>query len=201
VLRKCFELSSLVPLTVYVLIHTGSYLGALFGATGFGVSAGNGLELALEVALVWVPLAFHVGYGIWLSQTSLEQPSAERTRSLLLRASGFAALAFIAYHAFCFRLPILRGERDGTDVANQLALSLSTTEWGIPIPAIVHLLGLAVVSVHLAAGLARFIETWRLASAARAELVARLLSIALFAASSASVIELATGSALPNFVR
>lgn len=200
-LRKCFELSSVVPLTVYVLVHLSSYLGALFGATHFGAGTGNGFELALEIALVWLPLAFHVAYGAWLLQTQLEPAGSERRRSLVLRASGVAALLFLVYHASWFRIPILRGERDPSDVANQLALHLSSTAWGVPVPAILHLLGLGAVSVHLAAGLARFIEHWRLASSARAELVARSVSIALFAVSSATVIELATGSALPNFMR
>jgi len=190
-----------VPLTVYVVVHLGSYLRVLFGASDFGPSGAAHFELILEIALVWLPLAFHVAYGAWLIPQKIQAPTPERAQSILLRASGVAALAFLLYHAWWLRLPMLRGERSPADVGNMLAAGLSATEWGVPLPAILHLLGLGVVSAHLATGLARFFEKWRLASAARSQLVARALSIALFGVGSAAVVELATGSAVPNFVR
>lgn len=200
-LRKWFELTSVVPLGVYVLVHLGSYLRALFGATEFGAGSGSGFELALEIVLVWLPLGFHALYGAWLTPRPIAASGLERNRTLLLRASGIALLAFLAYHSYWLRRPHLRGERSPADVANALAAGLSATEWGIPIVAIVHLLGLGALCVHLAAGLARSLVNFGLAGAARAQLVARALSITLFCLSSATVVELATGSALPNFVR
>lgn len=210
-LRKWFELSSVVPLAVYVLIHAASYVGALFGARSFGEGSGSGVELVLEVCLVWAPLAFHVSYGFFLMATGgepadtnrrdTEGEEAHRRRTLLLRASGLGALAFLAYHAYWLRGPILSGEQSSADTALRLAAGLSSLHWGVPIPAALHLLGLGVVCAHLAAGLARFFATFRVTSRTRAERLARVLSIALFAAGSATVIDLATGSALPNFVR
>jgi succinate dehydrogenase / fumarate reductase, cytochrome b subunit len=201
VLRKWFELSAVVPLAVYVVVHLGSYMRVLFGATTFGASGATHFQLVAEIALVWLPLAFHAIYGAWLIPRKIEGVAPERNQTVLLRVSGVGALGFLLYHASWLRLPLLRGERSPADVGNMLAAGLSATDWGIPVPAILHLLGLAVVSAHLATGLARFFEKWRLASAARAQLVARALSLALFGVGSATVVELATGSALPNFVR
>lgn len=199
VLRKWFELSSVVPLAVYVVVHAASYARALFGAQSFGEGTGSGFELALEVCLVWAPLAFHVAYGTLLMAQGAAPRDANSRRSLVLRASGIGALAFLAYHAWWLRGPMLTGEQTAADTALRLAAGLSSLRWGVPVPAILHLLGLALVCVHLAAGLARFLANFRLTTSARAERLARALSIALFAVGSATVVELATGSALPHF--
>lgn len=197
-LRKWFELSSVVPLAVYVLVHAASYARALFGARRFGEASG-GVELALELCLVWAPLVFHVIYGALLMARGEAPSDANSRRTLVLRASGIGALAFLGYHAWWLRLPMLNGEQTPADTAQRLAAGLSSLHWGVPVPAILHLLGLALVCVHLAAGLARFFANWRVTTLARAERLARALSIALFAVGSATVVELATGAALPHF--
>lgn len=210
-LRKWFELSSVVPLAVYVLVHAASYVGVLFGAEGVSAGSGTGFELLLEVGLVWAPFAFHAAYGLWLTSQSSAgtartggtggSSEAERRRSVVLRVTGVAALCFVVYHASWLRLPVLRGEQSSADTLLALTAGLSSMRWGVPVAAIAHLVGLGVVSVHLAVGLGRFLETWRITSSERAARVARALSVALFATGSAVVVELATGSALPNFVR
>lgn len=200
-LRKWFELSSVVPLAVYVLVHSASYVGVLFGAEGASAGSGAGVELFLELGLVWAPLAFHTGYGAWLMSQSIGNDPVERRRRVVLRATGVAALCFIAYHAYWLRVPVLGGEQSSADTALSLTAGLSSLRWGVPVAAILHLVGLGVVCVHLAVGLGRFLETWRITSAPQAPRLARALSIVLFAAGSATVVELATGSALPNFMR
>jgi hypothetical protein len=82
-----------------------------------------------------------------------------------------------------------------------LAAGLSSTVSGFPLSAALHCLGLGAVALHLALGLAAFAEKWGLLTRAPARRAANLLSLTLFLVGGATVIELATGSILPRFVR
>lgn len=201
-LRILFELSGVVPLSVYALVHIGSYASALFGATRFGVEASTEpLWLAFEIALVWLPLLFHAAYGLALLTTPLESERSERQRGLLLRASGCIALPFILGHSLWLRVPLWRGTRAPEDVAQMLAAGLSTTLYGLPLSAALHFVGLAAVTLHLGLGLGAFSEKWGLLARGPARRTANLFSLALFLVGSATVFELATGSVLPYFAR
>lgn len=200
-LRIWFELSGVVPLAVYTVVHVGSYAGALFGRVTFGVSPATPGWLALEVALVWLPLLFHVGYGLRLLKTPLDSERSERQRGYLLRASGLIALPFVLGHGLWLKLPLWRGTRAPEDVAQMLASRLSATMSGVPLSAAVHFIGLAAVALHLGLGLGAFAEKWGLLARTPARRAAGLLSLLLFLVGSATVVELATGSALPHFVR
>lgn len=201
-LRTWFELSAVVPLTVYACVHVGAYTGTLFGSTRFGVEASTRPAwLAFEIALVWLPLAFHAAYGLRLISTPLAEERAERQRGVLLRVTGVTALPFVLAHGVWLRLPLWRGTRAPEDVAQMLAATLSQTVSGFPLGALLHFFGLGAVTLHLALGLGAFVEKWGILARVPARRLANLLSLALFLAGSATVIEFATGSVLPRFVR
>lgn len=201
VLRRCFELSGVVPLGVFLLVHVGNYARALAGATDYGVATASGfVTVALELALVWVPLLFHAGYGAWLATTPLGVGAEERRRSLLIRVSGVCVVPFVVAHALWLRWPILRGERAPEDVAEMLAARLSETIQGFPFVAVVHLLGVGAICVHLGFALPRFMKEWGIAEAVRARRIALVACWALFALGAATVVELASGSAAVRFL-
>jgi hypothetical protein len=198
-LRKCFELSGVVPLSVFVVVHVLSYSQVLFGRAAFGVTSG-GAWTVLECLLVWLPLAFHSLVGLRLSTEPLEPVEPERSRSWLLRGSGALSVPFIAAHAFWFRWPLLRGELTSEDLPQLLAARLASTLAGVPLTAALHLVGLALVSLHLALGLPRFLARWGVLSARPARGLGLGLAALMFALGAASIIELATGSLLPRFL-
>jgi len=198
VLRRLFELAGVVPLGVFVLVHVASYATALFGRSSFGAAErGSVLALAAEVVCVWLPLAFHAVYGAWLGFGRLESDVSVRRRTVLLRVTGIFALVFIALHAAWLRLPLLLGERGPEDVQQMLAAGLSETFQGVPLTAALHIAGLGVVLFHLALGLPRFIEKWGLGEAVVARRAAAIACAALFALGVATVVQFATGSAMP----
>jgi len=200
--RIWFELSGVVPLAVYALVHVGAYARALFGRATFGVaSPTNAAWLALEVALVWLPLLFHAGYGVRLLSAPLVAQSGERQRSILLRVSGAVALPFVLGHGLWLKLPLWRGARAPEDLAQMLASGLSATLSGVPLNAALHFIGLGAVALHLGLGLGSFAEGWGILARAPARRAAGLFSLLLFLVGGATVVELATGSALPHFVR
>ncbi len=201
-LRFLFELSGVVPLALYAVIHVGSYAGVLFGFERFGTPSAEGAgALALECALLWLPLAFHCGYGAWLLTSPLGADARERQRSLLARSSAVVTLIFLLAHALWLRRPLWSGQRAPEDAHQLLAAGLSTTTAGVPLIAALHLVGIAALATHLDLGLARFAEQFGLLSQRAARRAARVTSLALFFIAAATVVKFATGSALPSFQR
>jgi len=201
-LRRCFELSGVAPLGVYLVVHVASYTRALAGSDEFGLFAERSLaELLLELTLVWLPLGFHAGYGSWLATRKLPQPTDEKRYAVLMRATGLSSIVFLVWHALWFSWPLKSGRLEPGDVAERLAASLSSTSDGLPLFASLHLLGLGVVCAHFGWGFARFLERWGITRARPARIGAGLLSATLFGLGTATVIELATGAIVPRFTR
>ncbi len=202
-LDRLFALSGVVPLGVYTLVHVAVYGSALFGGTSFGIATNSALSTALETALVWLPLGVHTLLGLRRTLEPLPEASSSpspRQASLLLRLSGLVSLGFLTLHVYWLRAPLWRGERAPEDVAQTLAAELSSTSAGVPWLAAVHLVGLAAVGLHLGLGLARFLEQREWLPDAAARPVAWTLSALLFGSGCLTVIQLATGSALPRFL-
>jgi succinate dehydrogenase / fumarate reductase cytochrome b subunit len=199
-LRKCFELSGVVPLGVYLVVHVATYARATFGATRFGIADGAAVvETALEWLLVWLPLVFHAAYGMATSFAPIEEPADARPRRILLRVSGWFALAFVVQHALWLRWPLASGAIIAEDVNELLAATMSSTVDGIPLVAALHLVGLGLVCAHFGLGFGRFLERWGIAAPRPARVGAGLLALLLFVFGATAIIELSTGSALPRF--
>lgn len=196
-----FELCGVVPLGVYALVHASTYATLLFGHDPNGRPASASFTVTvLEWLLVWLPLGFHGGYGLVLSFQRLAPDAEQRQRTLLLRASGIASLAFIVGHALWLKLPLWRGERLPSDTLQMLASGLGATTSGVPITAALHVLGVATVAAHLGFGLERFLDDYGILGARRARGAATLVATTLFVIATATVVHLAAGSALPNFL-
>lgn len=199
--QKLFELLGVVPLGVYLVVHVAAYSRVLLGVESHGSAPSRGLWLVLEVALVWVPLALHAGRGLWLSFSPLATEPVERRRSVLLRVSGVLALGFLVQHALWLRAPLVRGEQWPSDLRVALPALLSTTHDGMPLVAALHVAGLGAVTAHFGWGLARCFERWGVLGARRARTAAGWLAALLFGLGVVTVVELATGSFMPDFVR
>lgn len=200
-LRKCFELAGAVPLGVFLLVHVLAYSAVLFDGSSFGVAdpRSSGL-LALELLVVWAPLIFHGLYGVLLCFSAGDPSDEERRGTFWLRVTGLLALAFIVTHAVWLRLPLLRGERAPEDVAQMLTARLSATFQGLPLNAAFHLVGLGAVCLHLLIALPRFFKKWGLPSPTAVRRVFQGLVWLVFAVGAATVVHLATGSAVPRFL-
>jgi succinate dehydrogenase/fumarate reductase cytochrome b subunit len=155
---RAFELTSVVPLGAFVVIHTLDYGRALFGAAEVGARRHPALPmLALEALLVWLPLAGHALYSfvVWRRRRATDASSA-----ILLahRIAGVVAGLFLVDHFVRFRLPILRGTVYPGDSVVRLAAELSSTRAGVPLVAALHLAGTVAVAFHLAMGLRRIVD-------------------------------------------
>jgi succinate dehydrogenase/fumarate reductase cytochrome b subunit len=161
-LERLFELTSVLPLSGFALLHLSTYGRVLFGAVEVGSrQPPSGWAVAGEALGVWLPLAFHTlfGFVIWARRPPAKAlPDSERALLVLHRVSGLVLGGFLVDHWLRFRLPILQGDRYPAESLHALARELSTTVGGFPVLAGVHELGTLALAFHLAFGLWRVVE-------------------------------------------
>ena len=209
VARRLFSLTGVVPVGAFFVLHLWTYTSVLRGREAFDDAIRRVLDtpylLFFEIVLIYLPLLFHALYGL---KVSLEaRPNVGRytySRNwmyTLQRITGIVAFAFICYHLWQFRIQIALGRMRSADLFPELCATLSsTTGAGIPLVAILYLLGIAAAVFHLANGLWGFCFSWGVtvsrASQRLAGAVFGVLGLLLFFMSAHTLIYLATGSAL-----
>lgn len=196
-LERVFEVTSVVPLAAFSLVHLATYARALFGATEIGARRPlSGFGLAAEVLLIWLPFGFHLGYApfVWRRRRAENVPADARAWLALHRLSGLVLALFLADHFVRFRWPILRGDRYPADSVLALARELSTTVGGIPLLAAAYAVGTLALAFHLGYGLRRIVER-HAAPELRRALRAACIAIAVVTALSGTltVVRLAAG--------
>ncbi len=210
--RELHALSGVVPMGIFVIVHVLIQSRALAGQEAIARVARWGLSISfislLEIVLVYVPLTFHALYGVVLlvrpGRPPADSPYAANWR-LLVRGSAWAALVFIAYHAYVMDLSQHAQGIDAVSKHTFLASYLSSgtsSAAGVLIPwnALFYLVGLAATTIHFAAGTWGYlVRTKRAATVEGKRRLAfglGLAGTALFTLSSATVVALATGSPL-----
>ena len=105
----------------------------------------------LEVLLVWLPLGFHVVYGLAVvMREPIKTATLPRTWALASRGASVVALAFIAWHVVEYRTP--HGALGPQGLYGMLVWRLSSVWHGFPVRATLYLLGILATSFHFAAG-------------------------------------------------
>jgi hypothetical protein len=156
--ERCFTWSGLAPLPVFLLLHIGRELGLSFASDVSDVVRVTPglLGVVSSAILVWAPLLLHAGLGAFFLASGRRLPLLPRDVPALSRtvsrATAFAALCFVAYHARAFPLAVLLGRAAAEDAGFRLMAQLSSTTAGVPLHGAAYLLGLAATSAH--AGLA-----------------------------------------------
>lgn len=198
-----------MPLGVFLILHLWSYSSALNGRHAFeerfAESTSSPYHWVLEALLVWLPLAFHAGYGLVISFEARPNvrryPYGRNWSYLLQRLSAIVVLLFIGHHAYHVPIQVALGNLEPHGIFPELCASLSATmAGGIPVMAVGYLIGIAATCYHFANGLTNFCFSWGIttsrAANRRAAGIAGLIAIALFALGASSVIYFATGSRL-----
>jgi len=206
--------TGVVPLTAFFAVHLWINARATQGRRAYetwvyALEALPGRAL-FELVFVALPLAFHAIYGVLVIldrvPTYPEPAHVHPWSRSMERATGIAVLLFVAFHVVAIRLPLLTGEITTADLHPRLVEQLSTTNaLGVPLAAVVYLLGLAAAAYHLANGVSRFCLRAGIAGTARAR---RVLSISCtllggisFFVGANTVVYFATGAPLVGSYR
>jgi succinate dehydrogenase / fumarate reductase cytochrome b subunit len=160
-LRRLHSLSGVIPLGVFLVAHIALNARGMAGEVAYerASSAVSRIPLwiAIEVVGIVLPLAFHAIYGVKLAFQTSSRGARHRYGSnglyLAERLSGLLALLFIAFHLWEFWFDKVLGRVEKDAFYGLLSAHLSSTWSGVPVIAILYLVGIAAVSFHFANGL------------------------------------------------
>jgi hypothetical protein len=197
--RRLFEVSSVVPLSAWTVLHVAAYARRAGGvATPAATAPGWSWELLLEAVFVWLPLGYHAAYGTLLllrGERRQVESASDHALGATERATGAFLLLALALHVHRFRLPTLLGERYAAHSDQLLFAELSRTSYGLPLVAALELALVFAAAFHVAYGLYRLARA-RPYGAAREPILRALalgLGMALSLAGAFAVIRVATG--------
>jgi succinate dehydrogenase / fumarate reductase, cytochrome b subunit len=202
-------MSGIFPVGFFLLSHLWTNAKALKGQAHFDRAVADINHLALlpllEVFGIFVPLAFHALYGVKLAfdgQSNVRRyPHTRNLLYTLQRATGLVAFAFIVWHLAEFRIPKLLGHMSAESFYPTLETRLSSTYAGVPVLAIVYLVGIAASVVHFANGLFTFSFSWGLCVTRRSQRLFAtafgLLGVLVFILGAQTAVYFATGAQFP----
>jgi succinate dehydrogenase/fumarate reductase cytochrome b subunit (b558 family) len=209
VLRKLHSLTGVVPVGVYLVFHLWTNAKVMQGRHAFDAAVSEIDTLPylalIEIFGIGLPLLYHAIFGIVVTLEARPNlgryPTSRNWNYAMQRVTGIALLAFLVFHVLALRVPVAMGTMSKTDFFPTLCDTLSsTTTAGVPVLAIVYLLGTAAAAYHFAVGLSGFCFSWGITVSRRANQVASgvffLLGLALFVIGASTTIYYATGSAL-----
>ncbi|MBK9120924.1 MAG: succinate dehydrogenase cytochrome b558 subunit [Phycisphaerales bacterium] len=171
-LRRLHSLTGLVPVGIFLINHLLTNSTAFLGAQHFDehvawIHAMPWL-LAIEIFGIFLPLAFHAGYGVVIAlqgrPNTRQYPYMDNWRYTLQRLTAWITLVFIIVHLVHFRFAHWFGAADYKDAiphffthtqAGFLDLWLPLWAW-----IVIYVIGLVAAVFHFCNGLVTLCITW-----------------------------------------
>ncbi len=207
-MRKLHSLSGALPVGGFMVFHLWTNAKALQGEESFQHAVGDIAAMpylpVLEWGLILAPLLFHAIYGVKLALEGKPNvgryPYGRNWMYVLQRVTGLVAFAFICFHLWEYWGQKQLGRLEGAQFYAALCKNLSSTTSGVPVTALVYLVGIAACAFHFANGLWGFCMSWGITVSRRAQQTVAaalgVLGLALFLLGANTVIHFATGSSL-----
>ncbi len=170
-LRRLHSLSGIVPIGAFLVEHILSNFEALNGPLAYAqqVKFLNSLPLVrvLEWAFIFLPLAFHAGYGVYIAlrgRTSVNvYPWAGNWMYVSQRVTGLIALAYIVQHVWRQRFSgVSLPEHPGA------AFHKVQVELANPWMLAIYIIAMVATTWHFAYGIWLFAAKWGITPGDRA---------------------------------
>lgn len=165
--RKLHSFTGIFPIGAFLAEHFWSNSYALVSVEKYN-EVSRGLQtipwrVPLEALLIWLPILFHGGYGVYLwwkgKSNVLDYPWMANWMYTLQRWTGLIAFVFIGWHVYTERF-LTQGKSTYADV--ERALSDPLYFW-------LYVVGIVATSFHLGNGIWNFLCKWGIATSARAQ--------------------------------
>ncbi|HEV7643863.1 MAG TPA: hypothetical protein VGO50_07995 [Pyrinomonadaceae bacterium] len=187
-LRKLHQLTGIVPLGLFFLVHLYTNSAAMSGAKVFNEHV-QGIHdipylLFIEVFGIFLPLLFHSVYGVFISaEARVNVFSYAYGRNwfyLFQRATGIFLFFFLLFHILNFRFGMIPG-LNMTPVAGHAdqAFTIVANEFRNVVILIIYILGVGATAWHLGYGFFLFALDWGILIGERAQKIALYASLGL----------------------
>ncbi len=220
VAKRIHSFVGIVPLGIYLVMHLSRNISTLAGPEAFDTAVQdtwkNPINYLWVILLVYLPLIWHAGYGLYLTLTSnkynfFKYPNVENLRFVFQRLSAVGLLAFLSAHVFLTRVHVSMGwlQSADTNPSGQVTFGYFAEHmWHNPFTAPVYLLGILAAAYHLANGVSTFCISWGITTGKnamkKANIVALLFGLFILGMGYAAVVGFfingAPGEAFPKFI-
>ena len=187
-LRKLHQITGIVPLGIYFLVHMYTNLTVMSGEKVFEdhVTDIHHLPFLLFVEIfgIFVPLAFHSVYGIFITAEArnnvFNYGYGRNWFYFFQRVTGVFLFLFLTFHILNLRFGMIPG-LNTTPVAGNanLAYDIVSREFAIPWVMILYILGITATAWHLAYGIFLFAVDWGILIGEKAQKYALYASVGL----------------------
>ena len=208
-LRKLHSLSGVIPVGGFLCFHLWENARALQGQEQFDAAVAGINHLpyvaVLEWGLILLPLLFHAVYGVKLAFEAKHNVGkytySRNWMYTLQRITGVLALFFILFHLWEYWGQKLLGKLAVDQFYPRLCSNMASTVGGVPVVALVYILGIAACTFHFANGLWGFCFSWGITVSRRSQQLAAVVfsvvGVAVFVLGANTAIYFATGSRFP----
>ena len=180
-LHRLHSLAGIVPIGGFVAFHFYENYSALRGAEHYNEVA-HALQvlpfsLALEIAVILVPIFFHGIYGLFITATAAPNAKSYRRNWMytLQRVSGVILFAYILFHLWTTRFVNL-GDHESVNLFATMQ-AVVHNRWLLAFT----ILGILSATFHLANGLWSFCIVWGITVSPRSQRMMEYVSVVVFA--------------------
>jgi len=172
-LRRLHSLSGIVPIGFYMLVHVYAINATVLAGPQAFDRAAEALEstpwfmlLFIEIFFLWLPIAFHAVYGLFIVREAEHNFTRYGyPRNLfysLQRITGVIAFLFLGFHIYTTRL---------TNYFFGVPINYAVMHGWMSNPVVfaVYVLGILASAFHLTNGVSTFCITWGITVGAQAQ--------------------------------
>lgn len=187
--HRVHSITGVMPVGYYMVQHLALNTFSIAGPDKFNavIEFFEGMPkhflLALEVAMIWLPLLFHAIYGCFIisraenNYLTTKYKWSQNRMFFLQRVSGGAIFFFLIYHVFSTTFQ--KYKSGSADIIKYPAMS---EHFHHPIILAVYVLGILGASYHLAYGIWNFCIRWGITVTEAAQQRIQKISAVLFVA-------------------
>ncbi len=179
-LHRIHSLTGIIPIGGFIAFHFYENYAAMRGAEHYNEVA-HALQvmpfsLALEIAVILVPILFHGIYGLFITTTASPNAKSYRRNWMynLQRVTGVILFAYILFHLWTTRFVNVAHHEDVDLFATMH--NLVQNPWLLAFT----ILGILSATFHLANGIWSFSIVWGIAVSPRAQRLMEYVSFVVF---------------------
>jgi succinate dehydrogenase / fumarate reductase cytochrome b subunit len=182
--RRLHSLSGIVPVGLFLLEHFISNAESINGVAAYNAQVkfltGLPFRLGMEIFGIFIPLAFHALYGIYIwwrgENNVIDYPWTGNWAYTLQRYSGIVVFAYVTYHIWYMRFA-------GVHLVDHYDASFWKVQNELmhPLALGIYVVGVIAASWHFGYGLFLFAAKWGIVTGAKAQKRMQAVGIGLSA--------------------